>query len=36
MITDNFKYKMLKSIKDSIYCFSYNVDGEKKEKLHTI
>ena len=33
MITDNFKYKILKSIKDSIYCFSYNVDGEKKEKL---
>ena len=32
MITDNFKYKMLKSIKDSIYCFSFKVNDELKER----
>ena len=32
MITDNFKNKMLKAVRDSIYCFSYKVNGEIKEK----
>lgn len=32
MITDNFKNKMLKAVKDSIYCFSFNVEGELKER----
>ena len=32
MITDNFKNKMLKAVRDSIYCFSYKVNGEVKEK----
>ena len=32
MITDNFKNKMLKAVRDSIYCFSFNVDGEIKER----
>lgn len=32
MITDNFKYKMLKAVRDSIYCFSYTVNNVKKEK----
>lgn len=36
MITDNFKIKMLKAVRDSIYCFSYTVNGELKEKYpHT-
>lgn len=32
MITDNFKHKMLKAVRDSIYCFSYTANGELKEK----
>ena len=32
MITDNIKNKMLKAVRDSIYCFSYKVNGEIKEK----
>jgi hypothetical protein len=28
MITNNFKNKMLKAVRDSIYCFSYKVNGE--------
>ena len=32
MITDNFKNKMLKAVRDSVYCFSYKVNGEVKEK----
>ena len=32
MITNNFKNKMLKAVRDSIYCFSYKVNGEIKEK----
>ena len=32
MITDNFKNKMLKSIRDSIYCFSFKVEDELKER----
>ena len=32
MITNNFKNKMLKAVRDSIYCFSYTVNGEVKEK----
>ena len=32
MITDNFKNKMLKAVRDSIYCFSYKVNDEAKEK----
>ena len=32
MITNNFKNKMLKAVRDSIYCFSYKVNDEVKEK----
>ena len=32
MITDNFKTKMLKAVRDSIYCFSFKVEGELKER----
>ena len=32
MITNNFKNKMLKAVRDSIYCFSYKVNGETIEK----
>lgn len=32
MITDNFKNKMLKAVRDSVYCFSYKINGEVKEK----
>ena len=32
MITNNFKNKILKAVRDSIYCFSYKVNGEIKEK----
>ena len=32
MITDNFKNKMLNSIKDNIYCFSYTVNNMLVEK----
>ena len=32
MITNNFKNKMLKAVRDSIYCFSYKVNEEIKEK----
>ena len=32
MITDNFKNKIFKSMKDNILCFSYTVDGSYKEK----
>jgi ribosomal protein S8 len=37
MITDNFKNKMLKSIKDNIGNFSFAVDGAYKERIpHSI
>ena len=37
MITDNLKYKMLKAVKDSIYCFSFTVNGvELERKPHSI
>ena len=37
MITDNLKYKMLKAVKDSIYCFSFTVNGvEVERKPHSI
>ena len=32
MITNNFKNKMLKAVRDSIYCFSYKVNDKVKEK----
>ena len=32
MITDNFKNKMLKAVRDSIYCFSFKVEDELKER----
>ena len=32
MITDNVKNKMLKAVKDSIYCFSFTVDDKVVEK----
>ena len=32
MITENFKNKMLKAVRDSIYCFSFKVDDEVKER----
>ena len=32
MITDNFKNKMLKAVRDSIYCFSFKVNDELKER----
>ena len=32
MITNNFKNKMLKAVRDSIYCFSFEVEGELKER----
>ena len=37
MITDNLKYKMLKAVKDSIYCFSFTVNGvEIERRPHSI
>ena len=33
MITNNFKNKMLKSIKDNISCFSFTVNDEKVEAI---
>ena len=32
MITNNFKNKMLKAVRDSIYCFSFKAEGELKER----
>lgn len=32
MITNNFKNKMLKAVRDSIYCFSFKVEDELKER----
>ena len=32
MITDNFKKKMLKAVRNSIYCFSFKVNDELKER----
>ena len=32
MITDNFKNKMLKAVRNSIYCFSFKVNDELKER----
>ena len=32
MITNNFKNKMLKAVRDSVYCFSFKVEGELKER----
>ena len=32
MITNNFKNKMLKAVRNSIYCFSFKVEGELKER----
>ena len=32
MITDNFKNRILKSLKEYIYCFSFTVNGEKVER----
>lgn len=32
MITDNFKNKMLKAVRNSIYCFSFKVNNELKER----
>ena len=32
MITDNFKNKMLKVVRDSVYCFSFKVEDELKER----
>ncbi|MBP3906962.1 MAG: hypothetical protein J6D12_07595 [Peptostreptococcaceae bacterium] len=32
MITNNFKNKMLKAVRDSICCFSFKVEGELKER----
>ena len=34
MITDNFKNKMLKAVRDTIHCFSFKVEGELKERYH--
>lgn len=37
MITDNFKNRILKSLKEYIYCFSFTVNGEKVERFpHSI
>ena len=37
MITDNFKNRILKSLKEYIYCFSFAVNGEVVERLpHSI
>ena len=37
MITDNFKNRILKALKDDIYCFSFNVNGEVVERFpHSI
>ena len=33
MITDNFKNKMLRAVRDSIYCFSFKVNDEKTERF---
>lgn len=33
MITDNFKNKMLKAVRDSIYCFSFKVNNESVERF---
>ena len=32
MITDNFKNKMLKAVKEGVYCFSFKVNDELKER----
>ena len=32
MITDSFKNKMLKAVRNSIYCFSFKVNDELKER----
>ena len=32
MITNNFKNKMLKAVRNSIYCFSFKVNDEMKER----
>ena len=32
MITDNFKNKLLKAVRNSIYCFSFKVENELKER----
>ena len=32
MITDNFKNRILKSLKEHIYCFSFTVNGETVER----
>ena len=32
MITENFKNKMLKAVRDSIYCFSFTVNDEIVER----
>ena len=37
MITDNFKNRILKSLKDYIYCFSFTVNEETVERFpHSI
>lgn len=37
MITDNFKNRILKSLKDYIYCFSFTVNEEAVERFpHSI
>ena len=33
MITDNFKNKMLKAVRDSIYCFSFTVNDVVIERF---
>ena len=33
MITNNFKNKMLKAVKDSIYCFSFTVNDKVVERF---
>ena len=32
MITNNFKNKILKAVRDSVYCFSYKLNGKVKER----
>ena len=32
MITDNFKNRILKALKDDIYCFTFTVNGEEAER----
>ena len=37
MITDNFKNRILKSLKDDIHCFSFTVNDKEVERLpHSI